>query len=74
MKYLSLVAAVFALNSCNTTIGIYRDTKQAFLWTKEKIQNCRSGHGSDDASGDAYGGADAGGAAGGAYDDSAPVY
>ena len=38
MKYLIVLAAVFALNSCNTSIGLYRDTKQAFYWTKEKIQ------------------------------------
>lgn len=39
MKILLLVATVFALNSCNTSIGIYRDTKAAFLWTKGKIQS-----------------------------------
>ena len=39
MKFLILLAAVFALNSCNTSIGVYRDTKAAFLWTKEKIQS-----------------------------------
>jgi hypothetical protein len=39
MKILFLIAAVFALNSCNTTIGVYRDTKAAFLWTKGKIQS-----------------------------------
>ena len=38
MKLLILLAAVFALNSCNTSIGIYRDRKAAFLWTKGKIQ------------------------------------
>jgi len=38
MKLLILLAAVFALNSCNTSIGIYRDSKAAFLWTKGKIQ------------------------------------
>lgn len=50
MKYLIVLGAVFALNSCNTSIGLYRDTKQAFSWTKEKIQG--SGN-SDD--GDNYG-------------------
>jgi hypothetical protein len=39
MKILLLIAAVFALNSCNTSIGVYRDTKAAFLWTKGKIQS-----------------------------------
>ena len=38
MKILVILAAVFALNSCNTSIGVYRDTKAAFLWTKGKIQ------------------------------------
>ncbi len=38
MKILVLLTAVCALNSCNTSIGIYRDTKAAFLWTKEKTQ------------------------------------
>lgn len=38
MKTLLVLAAVLALNSCNTSIGLYRDTKQAFSWTKEKIQ------------------------------------
>lgn len=38
MKYLLLAAALISLNSCNTTIGIYRDTKNAFNWTKGKIQ------------------------------------
>jgi hypothetical protein len=45
MKFLILIAALFALNSCNTTIGLYRDTKAAFLWTKGKIQG--SGRGVD---------------------------
>ena len=45
MKYLILLVAVFALNSCNTTIGLYRDTKAAFLWTKGKIQGSGGGDG-----------------------------
>ena len=47
MKYLIALAAIFALNSCNTSIGIYRDTKQAYSWTKEKIQGAGSGGGDD---------------------------
>lgn len=47
MKYLIAIAAIFALNSCNTSIGIYRDTKQAFNWTKEKIQGAGGGGGGD---------------------------
>lgn len=38
MKYLVVIATVLALNSCNTSIGIYRDTKQAVSWTKAKVQ------------------------------------
>lgn len=48
MKFLVLLAAVFALNSCNTTIGLYRDTKAAFLWTKGKIQGSGGGGGGVD--------------------------
>ena len=43
MKFIIVLAAVFALNSCNTTIGLYRDTKQAFNWTKQKIQGAGGG-------------------------------
>jgi predicted small secreted protein len=42
MKYLIAAASIaLLLNSCNTTIGLYRDTKQGFLWTKDKIQGAR---------------------------------
>jgi predicted small secreted protein len=44
MKLLLILSAL-ALVSCNTSIGIYRDTKQAFHWTKDKIQS--SGDGGD---------------------------
>jgi outer membrane protein assembly factor BamE (lipoprotein component of BamABCDE complex) len=58
MKYLIALAAIFALNSCNTSIGLYRDTKQAYSWTKEKIQGMNS----------------SGGGSGGGEDYGAPVY
>ena len=45
MRYLILCAALVSLNSCNTTIGIYRDTKAVFLWTKGKIQGIGEGRG-----------------------------
>lgn len=48
MRYLALIALVTTLSSCNTTIGIYRDTKAAFLWTKGKIQGSGGGCGGDD--------------------------
>jgi len=38
MKILIVIAAALALNSCNTCIGIGRDTKQGYNWTKSKIQ------------------------------------
>lgn len=42
MKYLIVLTAVFALNSCNTLIGMGRDTKQGYNWTKDKIQGSGS--------------------------------
>ena len=45
MRCLILCAAALMLNSCNTTIGLYRDTKAVVLWTKGKIQG--SGGGGD---------------------------
>ncbi|MEO5913162.1 MAG: hypothetical protein ABIS50_02945 [Luteolibacter sp.] len=38
MKFLILIVAALALNSCNTCIGIGRDTKQGYEWTKSKFQ------------------------------------
>lgn len=57
MKYLLLAALLFSLNSCNTSIGIYRDTKQAFNWTKNKIQGANGGGGGADVPYDDNGGA-----------------
>jgi predicted small secreted protein len=37
-KLLIVIATALALNSCNTTIGLYRDTKAGVIWTKDKIQ------------------------------------
>lgn len=52
MKFLILIVAALALNSCNTFIGIGRDTKQGYQWTKSKFQGSGGGGGSyDDASG-----------------------
>jgi len=39
MKHLIVLAVLFVLHSCNTMIGLGRDTKQGYQWTKEKIQN-----------------------------------
>lgn len=38
MKYLVLFLALLTLNSCNTLIGLGRDTKEGYIWTKAKIQ------------------------------------
>jgi predicted small secreted protein len=44
MKWMLLICMVVSLGSCNTTVGVWRDTKATYHWTKEKIQN--SGNGS----------------------------
>lgn len=38
VKYLVILAALFALNSCNTLIGVTRDTKEGYRWAKQKMQ------------------------------------
>ena len=38
MKLIAVVAAALVLNSCNTLIGMGRDTKAGYYWTKGKIQ------------------------------------
>jgi hypothetical protein len=38
MRFLIVIALSASLVSCNTTIGLYRDTKAAVLWTKGKFQ------------------------------------
>jgi predicted small secreted protein len=48
MKLIAVVAAALVLNSCNTLIGIGRDTKAGYYWTKGKIQ----GSGQQQESGD----------------------
>jgi predicted small secreted protein len=44
MKFLCSCAilAALALTSCNTMIGLGRDTKQGFNWSKAKIQEKRA--------------------------------
>ncbi len=51
MKLLIVIATALALNSCNTAIGIGRDTKQGYEWTKAKIQGTGGGGGSQDSYG-----------------------
>lgn len=45
MKALALIVTVLTLNSCNTLIGVGRDTKQGYQWTKSKIQGSGGGGG-----------------------------
>ncbi len=45
MRFMILVIAALALNSCNTFIGMGRDTKQGYQWTKSKIQGGGGGGG-----------------------------
>ncbi len=47
MKFLIVVAAALALNSCNTFIGIGRDTKEGYNWTKSKMQGTGGGDSQD---------------------------
>jgi len=47
----SLCATLLAglmLVSCNTTIGVGRDLREGYQWSKRKIQESRSGGSQDD--------------------------
>lgn len=41
MKLLCLLSLAVLLSSCNTMIGLGRDTKQGYQWSKKKIQERR---------------------------------
>lgn len=43
MKFMLLLITVLSMVSCNTSIGLWRDTKLGYQWTKQKIQNSGSG-------------------------------
>lgn len=45
MKILVTLAVAISLCSCNTSIGLWRDTKASFIWTKNKIQGSGGGGG-----------------------------
>jgi predicted small secreted protein len=47
MKFFIVIATLLALNSCNTIIGMGRDTKAGYLWTKKKIQGEESAEHAD---------------------------
>ncbi len=51
--------AILLLSSCNTAIGLWRDGKEGFQWSKQKIQESQSG----DSAGEYED-----------YNDGAPVY
>lgn len=42
MKYFCACLTALALCSCNTTIGVGRDIKQGFIWSKNKVQEKRA--------------------------------
>jgi len=41
MKFVCLALLALGLCSCNTTVGIGRDIKQGFNWSKNKMQEKR---------------------------------
>ncbi len=43
MKWFMLIFIFGNLVSCNTAIGLWRDTEIGYNWTKEKIQNSQGG-------------------------------
>ncbi len=61
MKLMLFSLATIFLVSCNTTIGVWRDTKAGYNWTANKVKGAGSGGGGGD-----YGGTE--------YEYGAPVY
>jgi predicted small secreted protein len=47
VKFILILVAAFALNSCNTLIGMGRDTKKGYQWTASKFQGTGGGGSSD---------------------------
>lgn len=43
MKTFFLLATVFGLVSCNTSIGVWRDTKALSSWSVRKVKEARDG-------------------------------
>jgi len=54
MKFALLLAVVISMVSCNTSIGMWRDTKATYNWSKRKIQESNNGGGGADSSGQEY--------------------
>lgn len=44
MKALLLLVTVFSLVSCNTSIGVWRDTKALTSWSIRKVKEARAGN------------------------------
>ena len=42
MKFACVLLLAGGLSSCNTTIGIGRDIKEGFVWSKRKIEEKRA--------------------------------
>jgi hypothetical protein len=45
MKIACVLLLAIGLGSCNTTIGVGRDIKKGYVWSKNKIQEKRQGGG-----------------------------
>ncbi len=45
MKFIFVFAVIGTLASCNTSIGMWRDTKATYNWSKTKIQESNNGGG-----------------------------
>jgi len=43
MKIFFVLAAIGTLVSCNTSIGMWRDTKATYEWSKRKIEESNNG-------------------------------
>jgi predicted small secreted protein len=54
MKIFAVILTVLALNSCNTCIGLFRDTKQGFNWTRDKIHGSGGGSPGDPSGAPVY--------------------
>jgi predicted small secreted protein len=46
VKLIIILVTALALNSCNTLIGMGRDTKKGYQWTASKFQGAGGGGGS----------------------------
>jgi predicted small secreted protein len=47
VKFILILSAALTLNSCNTLIGMGRDTKKGYQWTTSKFQGAGGGDSAD---------------------------